>query len=140
MSPECNKKDNRSSESTNNRAKEVRAEGGGGGDGRAGETNSESNISIYWESPEAAKLFGFSFVTGEDVYNGLEARIVLFQNVLNTPHGYKDVVAHDAKDLSEFYIFQIRNKCTFLRKAYEIALKKWGTPVSLGSRHVVRRP
>ena len=40
--------------------------------------------------------------------------------------GYKDVVTHNGAQLSEFVLFNIRNKCIYLQKAYEIALKKMG--------------
>ena len=35
----------------------------------------EDRIPIYWESPEAAKLFGFNYEEGEDVYYGLKERV-----------------------------------------------------------------
>ncbi len=33
------------------------------------------DLPIYWESPEAAKLFGFDYKNGDDVFDGLTARV-----------------------------------------------------------------
>ncbi len=33
------------------------------------------NLPIYWESPEAAKLFGFDYKNGDDVFDGLTVRV-----------------------------------------------------------------
>ena len=48
--------------------------GGGGGDNCSSSSSStEKTIPLYWQSPEAALLFGFD--EGADVYNGLEQLI-----------------------------------------------------------------
>ena len=43
--------------------------------------------SIYWESMEAANLFGFEY--GDDVYVGIQKRIQLLSDALNLYDGYK---------------------------------------------------
>ena len=35
-------------------------------------SNVGSSLPSYWDSPEAAKLFGFSYKNGDDVYLGLQ--------------------------------------------------------------------
>jgi hypothetical protein len=37
---------------------------------------------LFWESPEAAKLFGFNYNSGEDVLIGLRERVKMLANVL----------------------------------------------------------
>jgi hypothetical protein len=49
---------------------------------------------LFWESPEAAKLFGFNYNSGEDVLIGLRERVKMLANVLQSCEGYKDVVDH----------------------------------------------
>ena len=39
---------------------------------------------LFWESPEAAKLFGFNYNSGEDVLIGLRERVKMLANVLQS--------------------------------------------------------
>jgi hypothetical protein len=82
------------------------------------------NLPIYWESPEAAKLFGFDYKNRDDVFDGLTARVKILTKVLRFSDAYKCVVSHSEKNLLPKQIFHIRNKCLFLRTAYTIALNK----------------
>jgi len=83
------------------------------------------NKSVYWDSPEAAKLFGFN--EGEDVYSKLEERVTLLKGSLQKPDGYKSILQHSEETLTADQVFKIRNKCVFLIRAYQIALEKLGT-------------
>ena len=86
------------------------------------------DLSIYWESPEAAKLFGFDYKDGEgdDVFDGLTVRVKILTKVLRSADGYKLVVSHSEENLLPEQMFHIRNKCLYLRTAYTIALNKLG--------------
>jgi hypothetical protein len=69
----------------------------------------------YWDSPEAAILFGFNYHNKEVVFTGLEERVELLQGVFVKSDGYRDVVANSyEQSLSDYQVFQIRNKCLFL--------------------------
>ena len=82
---------------------------------------------LFWESPEAAKLFGFNYNIGEDVPMGLRERLKILSDVLQSCEGYKHVVDHrEESPLSPEQIFYLRNKCLYLRTAYSIALDKLG--------------
>ena len=85
------------------------------------------NKPVYWDLPEAVKLFGFNYDEGCNVYNGLVDRCELLWGVLRRPKGYKSIIQHSDEPLSENQVFHIRNKCVFLLRAYKIALKKMGT-------------
>ena len=90
------------------------------------------NKPVYWDLPEAAKLFGFNYDEGCNVYNGLVDRCELSRGVLRRPKGFKSIIQHSDEQLPENQVFQIRNKCVFLLRAYEIALKKWVQPIHAG--------
>ena len=60
------------------------------------------------------------------MYYGLKERVEVLPKVIQKHKGYKNVVTHNGDQLSEYFLFYIRNKCIFLRKAYEIALEKMG--------------
>ncbi len=49
------------------------------------------DLPIYWEPPEAAKLFGFNYKDGEgdDVFDGLTVRVEILTEVLRSADGYK---------------------------------------------------
>ena len=79
--------------------------------------------SRYWESKEE-NLFGFQY--GDDVYEGLEQRIQLLSDSVNQFHGYRNIVEGEGEGLSEYQIFNIRNKSLYLHCAYDIALKQLG--------------
>jgi hypothetical protein len=88
--------------------------------------NSNNSHQLYWESPEAAILFGFEF--GADVLEGLRDRIIMLQKVNEFEDGFKLVIPangndHD-DDLSSHNIFTIRHKSLFLLKAYQLAIEK----------------
>ena len=59
------------------------------------------DLPIYWESPEAAKLFGFDYKDGEgdDVFDGLTARVKILTEVLRSADGYKRIVSHSEENL-----------------------------------------
>ena len=84
------------------------------------------SVSIYWESREAANLFGFNYDEEEDVYQGLKDRIHMLGIVVKKPNGYKNAVEKSDEFMSDYSIFTIRNKCIFLRAAYEIAIQDMG--------------
>ena len=84
-----------------------------------------SNKPVYWDSTEAAKLFGFN--KGEDMYNKLGERVTLLKGAIQKPDGYKTILHHCNKALDADQVFKIRNKCVFLIQAYQIALEMLGT-------------
>ena len=71
-----------------------------------------SNKPVYWDSPEAAKLFGFN--EEEDVYNKLGERDTLLKGAIQKPDGYKTILQHCNEALNADQVFKIRNKCVFL--------------------------
>jgi hypothetical protein len=84
-------------------------------------------VSIYWDSLEAAKLFGFSYKNVDDVYKRLKNRIHLLSEVQRSDDGYKwFVIDIEKKPLSTKQIFLFINKCMYLCTAYIIALEKLG--------------
>jgi hypothetical protein len=105
---------------------------GGDGDAMYDDGQKAQNKPVYWDSPEAAKLFGFNYDEGCYVYNGLVDRCELLRGVLRRPKGYNSIIQYNDEPLSENQVFQIRNKCVFLLRAFEIALKKWVQPIHTG--------
>jgi len=90
-------------------------------------SNVGSSLPLYWDSPEAAKLFGFSYKNGDDVYTGLQQIIELLLYTQQSHDGYKRIVAHvEREPLTPKQIFHIQNQCLYLRTAYSIALTKMG--------------
>ena len=86
-----------------------------------------TGLPLFWDSPEAAKLFGFSYNNGDDVYGRLKDRIHLLSEVQRSEDGYKRfVIDIEKKPLSTKQIFLFRKKCMYLRTAYIIALEKLG--------------
>ncbi len=86
-----------------------------------------TGLPLFWDSPEAAKLFGFSYNNGDDVYGRLKDRIYLLSEVQRSEDGYKQfVIDIEKKPLSTKLIFLFRKKCMYLRTAYIIALEKLG--------------
>jgi len=57
-------------------------------------SNVGSSLPLYWDSPEAAKLFGFRYKNGDDVYTGLQQIIELLSYTQQSHDGYKRFVAH----------------------------------------------
>ena len=91
-----------------------------------GEPEEDNTHDMYWQSPEAKKLFEFS---GEnvDVVEGLQYRINLFKQVLENEDGYQLVIPmteDSSLGLSSHSKFTIRNKSLFLLRAYQVALSK----------------
>jgi hypothetical protein len=84
------------------------------------------SLHIYWESPEAAKLFSFDYKNKDDIFDGLTARVKILTKVLRSSDAYKRVVSHSENNLLPEQFFHIRNKCLFLHTAYTIALNKLG--------------
>ena len=62
------------------------------GEGGLRRSDVGSEVSIYWDSLEAAKLFGFSYNNGDDVYGRLKDRIHLLSEVQRSEDGYKRFV------------------------------------------------
>jgi len=90
-------------------------------------SNVGSSLPLYWDSPEAAKLFGFSYKNGDEVYMGLQQIVESLLYTQQSHDGYKRVVAHvECKPLTQKQIFHIQIQCLYLRTAYSIALKKMG--------------
>ena len=91
------------------------------------ESNVGSSLPSYWDSPEAAKLFGFSYKNGDDVYMGLQQIVESFSYTQQSHDGYKRFIAHvEREPLTPKQIFHIQNQCLYLRTAYSIALTKMG--------------
>ena len=57
-------------------------------------SNVGSSLPSYWDSPEAAKLFGFSYKNGDDVYMGLQQIVESLSYTQQSHDGYKRFVAH----------------------------------------------
>jgi hypothetical protein len=73
---------------------------------------------LFWVSPEAAKLFGFNYNSGEDVLIGLRERVKMLAYVLQSCEGYKNVVDHcEQWPLSPEQICHLRNKRLYQTKA-----------------------
>jgi hypothetical protein len=90
-------------------------------------SNVGSSVPSYWDSPEAAKLFGFSYKNGDDVYTGLHKIDELLSYTQQSHDGYKQFVAHvEREPLTSKHIFHIQNQCLYLKTAYSIALTKMG--------------
>ena len=69
--------------------------------------------SRYWESKEAANLFGFQY--GDDVYEGLEQRIQLLSDSVNQFHGYKALLREKEKVYQSIkYSTSETSHCTFI--------------------------
>jgi hypothetical protein len=90
-------------------------------------SNVGSSVPSYWDSPEAAKLFGFSYKNGDDVYTGLQEIVELLSYTQQSHDGYKRFIAHvEREPFTLKQIFHIQNQCLYLRTAYSIALTKMG--------------
>ncbi|KAL7525012.1 hypothetical protein ACHAXR_003180, partial [Thalassiosira sp. AJA248-18] len=96
---------------------------------------SNNRNNIYWQSPEAKKLFGFTDDLDDpnavvDVVQSLQDRINLLRKVNATEDGFQLVipwvVGSNEKNnyVSSHNKFTIRQKSLFLLRAYEIALEK----------------
>ena len=88
----------------------------------------DNENNIYWQSPEARKLFGFFDIDyGDvDVVEGLHKRIKFLKQVHQREDGYQLVIpmTEDVSlNVSSHNKFTIRNQYLFLLKAYEYALK-----------------
>ena len=82
---------------------------------------------MFWDSPDAAKLFGFSYNNGDGVYGRLKDKIHPLSEVQRSEDGYKwFVIDIEKKPLSTKQIFLFRKKCMYLHTAYIIALEKLG--------------
>jgi hypothetical protein len=57
-------------------------------------SNVGSSLPSYWDSHEAAKLFGFSYKNGDDVYMGLQQIVESLSYTQQSHDGYKRFVAH----------------------------------------------
>jgi hypothetical protein len=57
-------------------------------------SNVGSSVPSYWVSSEAAKLFGFSYKNGDDVYTGRQEIVKLLSYTQQSHDGYKQFVAH----------------------------------------------
>jgi hypothetical protein len=51
----------------------------------------------------------------------------MLKGVLRKSDGFKAILQHGDKPLNEDQLFQLRKKCVFLLRAYEIALRNMGT-------------
>jgi len=102
-----------------------------------GNTNTrEKNPLLFWQSAEAAKLFGFhrGGPRGNDnVLKGLEDRIQLLKKANESVNGWKRLIPNDGKEeqYSHHDIMVVRHKAQYLIKAYLLAMKKmnketWG--------------
>jgi hypothetical protein len=57
-------------------------------------SNVDSSLPLYWDSPEAAKLFGFSYQDGDDVHKGVQDIITSLTRAQQSHDGYKHFVAN----------------------------------------------
>ena len=84
-------------------------------EGEQCKSDHDSNVSIYWDSSEAAKLFGFSYKNGDNVYERLKDRIRLLSEVQRSEDGYKRFVSDiEKKPLTTKQTFLFRKKCLYL--------------------------
>ncbi len=85
-------------------------------------------LPLFSDSPEAAKLFGFSFRNGDNVYKGLTDIVQLLSHAQQSHDGYRWFVANvDCAPLTPTQIFCLRSQCLYyLCTAYQIALEKLG--------------
>ncbi len=58
------------------------------------------SVPPYWDSPEDAKLFGFSYKHGDDVYKELTEVVKLLSHVQQSHDGYRLFVADDDREPS----------------------------------------
>ncbi len=99
--------------------------GGNQGDGPNNTKQTCNSRSIFWDSPEAAKLFGCVYGI-DDAFKVLSERINLLTDSIQTVHGYKNIIDGNGEHLSQNDVFSIRNRCIFLRRAYIIAQDSLG--------------
>jgi hypothetical protein len=86
-----------------------------------------TGLPLFWDSPEAAKLFGFSFQNGNNVNKGLTDIVQLLSHAQQSHDGHRRFVANvDHAPLTPTQIFHLRSQCLYLRTAYQIALEKLG--------------
>lgn len=78
---------------------------------------------MFWQSKEAAKLFGFE--QGQDVRKGIQDKIVLLRKANESANGWKELIPNDGKDeiYSQNDIMVLRQKSQYLIKAYILALR-----------------
>ena len=50
------------------------------------------SVPIYWDLPEASKLFGFCYKNGDNVFQGIEKQIDLLAEGLKSHDGYKKLL------------------------------------------------
>jgi hypothetical protein len=78
--------------------------------------NFGSSLPLYWDSPEAAKLFGFSYQDGDDVHKGVEDIVTSLTRVQQSHDGYKHFVANNYRaPLTPIQIFRLKSQCLYLR-------------------------
>ena len=51
-------------------------------------------VPLFWDSPEAAKLFGFSYQDGDDVHKGVQDIVSSLTRAQQSHDGYKHFVAN----------------------------------------------
>ncbi len=72
-------------------------------------------LPLFWDSPEASKLFGFSFRNGYNVYKGLTNIIQLLSHAQQSHDGYRRFVANvDRAPLTPTQIFFLESQCLYL--------------------------
>lgn len=115
--------DNNDEDANNNNSNSD--DSGGTGDGEGDDSSSNKTPNIYWQSPEAALLFGFD--EDADVYNGVQQIIKSLEVVAQSANGYEEaniIELHKDSQLTKHALWDLRNKCMYLRVAYVIALDK----------------
>ena len=68
--------------------------------------------SVYWDSTEAAKLFGYTH--GEDVFDCFVTGVKQLTSALQCSEAYKIIVVGGGEHMSRHAIFTIHNRCVFL--------------------------
>ena len=69
-------------------------------------------LPLFWNSPEAAKLFGFSYQDGDDVHKGVQDIVTSLTRAQQSHDGYKHFVANiDRAPLTPIQIFCLKSQC-----------------------------
>jgi hypothetical protein len=86
------------------------------------------SIPIYWDLPEAAKLFGFNYANGNDVFQGIEKQIGFLAKVSKSHDGHKKIVRDiDKGPLSSTQIFLHQEPMSISAHCLLYSIKKIGT-------------
>ena len=108
----------------NNNSGDIDSENNNNNNGNNNDDDDGPNI--IWESTDAADMFGFE--RGSDVYSGLMQLVETLTLVAQSANGYEEagiIELHKDSKLTTNALYELRNKCLYLRVAYSIALEKY---------------